>query len=72
MIIKRFICHCKNWNHWRKHNGNNKLHKAYIFFRPQKSPTFMQTKEYVILNGKIVSWSEAFLRGVYEGLEAKE
>ena len=69
-MIIRFICHCKNWNAWRKHNRNNKLHKIYIFFKPQKSPTFMQTNEYVLFNGKIYRWSDVFMRGFYEGLNS--
>ena len=71
-MIKRFICHCKNWNSWRKSSLNSKLYKLHIFFRPKESPTFMLAQEYVISNGKIVLWSDEFMRGVLDGLKGEE
>lgn len=68
-MIKRFVCHCKNWNSWRKSNRNNCLHKIHTFFDPKVSPTFMQTKKFFIHNDKIISNRDLFYLGFMQGLE---
>lgn len=73
-MIKRFICHYKNWNNWRKYNRNNIMHKIRVFFKPKISPTFMETKEYYISlsSGKIVSWHDEYISAINGAVEMED
>lgn len=38
--FNELLNHIKNWNEWRKHNRNSKLHQILVLFKFKHSPTF--------------------------------
>lgn len=41
--MKKLIRHIKNWNIWRKHNANGRIHHILVLLGIIKSPTMLHT-----------------------------